>query len=130
MPTYLLGASYPNDYILTLHKAMNFLPRPVNFLFLYFFSFYILMMVMKIDWKPAVLGSLAFGLSTYYIIIIGVGHLAKVRAIAYFPLVIAGILLVFESKKYLWGFILTTLAVSLELNTKHYQMTYYLLFAV
>jgi len=130
MPTYLLGASFPNDYTLTINKMLNFLPRPVNFLFLYFLSFYILMMVMKIDWKLAILGSLAFGLSTYYIIIIGVGHLAKVRAIAYFPMVIAGILLVFERKKYLWGFILTTLAVSLELNTKHYQMTYYLLFAV
>ena len=130
MPTYLLGSSFPNDYILSLNKALNFYPRPVNFLFLYFLSFYILMLVLRIDWKLAILGSLAFGLSTYYIIIIGVGHLAKVRAIAYFPLVIAGILLVFERKKYLWGFILTTLAVALELNTKHYQMTYYLLFAV
>ena len=130
MPTYLTGASFPNDYVLSLNKALNFYPRPVNFLFLYFLSFYILMMVLRINWKYAILGSLAFGLSTYYIIIIGVGHLAKVRAIAYFPLVIAGILLVFERKKYLLGFILSTLAIALELNTKHYQMTYYLLFAV
>ena len=130
MPTYMLGASFPNDYTLRLNKLLNFLPRPVNFMFLYFFSFYILMLVMKIDWKLAILGSLAFGLSTYYIIIIGVGHLAKVRAIAYFPLVMAGILMVFERKKYLAGFALTTLALALELNTKHYQMTYYLMFAV
>jgi hypothetical protein len=130
MPTYLTGASFPNDYTLKINKLLNFLPRPANFLFLYFFSFYILMMVMRIDWKLAILGSLAFGFSTYYIIIIGVGHLAKVRAIAYFPMVIAGILLVFERKKYFIGFILTTLAVALEINTKHYQMTYYLLFAV
>ncbi len=130
MPTYMLGSSFPHDYTLKINKLINFLPRPVNFLFLYFLSFYVLMLVLKIDWKLAVLGSLAFGLSTYYIIIISVGHLAKVRAIAYFPLVIAGILLVFERKKYVWGFILTTLAVALELNTKHYQMTYYLMFAV
>jgi len=130
MPTYLTGASFPHDYTLKISKLFNFLPRPVNFLFLYFLSFYILMLVLKIDWKLAVLGSLAFGFSTYYIIIIGVGHLAKVRAIAYFPLVIAGILLVFERKKYLWGFVLTTWAVALEINTKHYQMTYYLMFAV
>jgi len=130
MPTYMLGASFPNDYTLKINKLLNFLPRPANFLFLYFLSFYILMLVMKVDWKLAILGSLAFGFSTYYIIIIGVGHLAKVRAIAYFPLVIAGILLVFERKKYLFGFILTTLAVALELNSKHPQMTYYLLFAV
>ncbi len=130
MPTYLLGASFPYNYTLKLQKALSFLPRPANFLFLYFLSFYILMLVLKVDWKLAVLGSLAFGFSTYYIIIIGVGHLAKVRAIAYFPLVIAGILLVFERKKYLWGFLLTTIALSLEINSGHYQMTYYLLFAV
>jgi hypothetical protein len=130
MPTYMIGTGFQNDYTLYINKALNFLPRPANFLFLYFFSFYILMLVMGINWKWATLGSLAFGFSTYYIIIIGVGHLAKVRAIAYFPLVIAGILLVFERKKYLLGFILTTMAVALELNTKHYQMTYYLMFAV
>ncbi len=130
MPTYLLGAAFPHDYILSLNKTVNFYPRPVNFLFLYFLSFYILMLVFKVDWKLAILGSLAFGLSTYYIIIIGVGHLAKVRAIAYFPLVLAGILLVYERKKYFWGFILSTLAVALEINTRHYQMTYYLMFAV
>ncbi len=130
LPTYLLGASFPGDYILSLHKAINFYPRPVNFLFLYFLSFYILMLVLRVEWKYAILGSLAFGLSTYYIIIIGVGHLAKVRAIAYFPLVIAGILLVYERKRYFWGFILSVLAVALEINTRHYQMTYYLLFAV
>ncbi len=130
MPTYLLGASFPHNYTLKIQKALSFLPRPSNFLFLYFLSFYILMLVLKVDWKWAILGSLAFGFSTYYIIIIGVGHLAKVRAIAYFPLVIAGILLVFERKKYLLGFVLTTLAVSLEINSGHYQMTYYLFFAV
>jgi len=130
MPTYLLGSSFPHDYTLKIHKTLNFLPRPVNFLFLYFLSFYILMLVLKVDWKLAFLGSLAFGFSTYLIIIIGVGHLAKVRAIAYFPLIIAGILLVYEHKKYFLGFVLTTLAVSLEINTKHYQMTYYLMFAV
>jgi hypothetical protein len=130
MPTYLLGSSFPYNYTLKFQKALSFLPRPANFLFLYFLSFYILMLVLKLDWKLAVLGSLAFGFSTYYIIIIGVGHLAKVRAIAYFPLVLAGILMVFERKKYLWGFLLTTLALSLEINSGHYQMTYYLLFSV
>ncbi len=130
MPTYLLGASFPHNYILKVQKLINFLPRPANFLLLYFLSFYILMWVMKIDWKLAVLGSLAFGFSTYYIIIIGVGHLAKVRAIAYFPLVLAGILLVFERKKYLWGFIVTTLGLALEINSGHYQMSYYLMIAV
>jgi MFS superfamily sulfate permease-like transporter len=39
-------------------------------------------------------GALAFGFSTYLIIIIGVGHNSKAHAIAYMPLVIAGFILV------------------------------------
>ena len=63
--------------------------------------------------RTAVLGAIAFGLSTYLIIILGVGHNAKAHAIAYFAPVLAGILLVFQ-RKYLWGGLLTAIALSLE----------------
>jgi membrane protein YfhO len=129
MPTYNLSTIYPSDYIKKLDRFLRFLPRPADYLFLYFTSFFILLLVLKVDYKLAILGSLAFGFSTYYIIILGVGHNAKAHAIAYMPLVLAGILLVFQHK-YLWGFVLTALAMSLEINASHPQMTYYLLFMV
>ncbi|WP_291130641.1 YfhO family protein [Flavobacterium sp. UBA7682] len=127
MPTYQLGANYPNDFIGKLDDALRFLPRPADYLFLYFLGFYGLLLVFRIDPLKAFFGALAFGFSTYLIVILGVGHNAKAHAIAYMPLVIAGFILVFR-KKYWHGGILTMLAVALEINANHFQMTYYLLF--
>lgn len=125
MPTYQLGAKFPHDYMDKLDRLIRFLPRPADYLFLYFLSFYVLMLVMRVPWKYAVIGALAFGLSTYLIIIIGVGHNSKAHAIGYFPLVLSGIILTFRGK-YLWGFLLTAIAMGLEIQANHYQMTYYL----
>ncbi len=127
MPTYQLGAKYPNDAIGALDDALRFLPRPADYLFLYFLGFYVLLMVLKVDPLKAFFGALAFGLSTYLIIILGVGHNAKAHAIAYMPMVVAGVLLVFQ-RKFILGGILTMIAAALEINANHFQMTYYLLF--
>ena len=126
MPTYQMGANYPNDYIGALDDFLRFLPRPADYLFLYFLGFYGLLLVLKVDPLKAFFGALAFGFSTYMIIILGVGHNAKAHAIAYMPLVLAGVLLVFR-KKYVAGGILTMIAAALEINANHFQMTYYLL---
>jgi len=126
MPTYQLGAKYPNDVIGMLDDALRFLPRPADYLFLYFLGFYILLLVLKVDPLKAFFGALAFGLSTYLIIILGVGHNTKAHAIAYMPMVVAGVLLVFQ-RKYIIGGLLTMVAAALEINANHFQMTYYLL---
>ena len=127
MPTYQMGAKYPHDYIGKIDDVLRFLPRPADYLFLYFLGFYGLLLVLKIDPLKAFFGALAFGFSTYMIVILGVGHNAKAHAIAYMPLVVAGVLLVFR-KRYIVGGLLTMLAVALEINANHFQMTYYLLF--
>ena len=129
MPTYPIGTYFPNDYITSLDRFIRFLPRPADYLFLYFLSFYILLLAFKVDWKIAIVGSLAFGFSTYLIIIFGAGHNSKAHAIAYMPLVLAGIIFIFK-KRYLLGFILTSIATALEIKANHPQMTYYLLFAI
>ena len=129
MPTYQLGAHYPHNYIKKLDHTLRFLPRPADYLFLYLAGFYVLLLVLKVDYKLAALGALAFGFSTYLIIILGVGHNSKAHAIAFMPLVLSGILLTFQ-KKYIYGFLLTTVALGLEINANHPQMTYYLMLLV
>ncbi len=129
MPTYQLGANYPHNYIKKIDTALRFLPRPADYLFLYFIGFYILLLVLKLDYKLAFLGAVAFGFSTYLIIILGVGHNAKAHAIAYMPMVLAGILLCFRGK-YIGGFLLLALGMALEIGANHFQMTYYLLLLV
>lgn len=126
MPTYQLGAKYPFNFVKHLDSAIRFLPRPADYLFLYFLGFYALMLTLGVRPLKAFIGSLAFGFSTYLIIILGVGHNAKAHAIAYMPMVVAGVLLVFR-KKYVIGGILTVVAAALEISANHFQMTYYLL---
>ena len=129
MPTYQLGAKYPHNYIKKLDLALRFLPRPADYLFLYLLGFYILLLALKVDYRLSVLGALAFGFSTYLIIILGVGHNSKAHAIAYMPLVLSGIILTFR-KKYSIGFLITAIAMGLQLVSNHFQMTYYLMFLV
>ncbi|WP_341214529.1 YfhO family protein [uncultured Wocania sp.] len=129
MPTYQLGAKYPHNYIKKLDLALRFLPRPADYLFLYLLSFYVLLLVLKVDFKLAAIGAIAFGFSTYLIIILGVGHNSKAHAIAYMPLVLSGILLTFQ-RKYIAGFLLTVVAMGLEIVANHFQMTYYLMLLV
>ena len=129
MPTYLLGAKYPHNYIKKIDLFLRFLPRPADYLLLYLINFYVFLLVLKMDYKLAFLGSVFFAFSTYLIIIIGAGHNSKAHAIAYMPLVLAGIILVFN-KSYYAGFFITTLALGLEICANHFQMTYYLMFIV
>ena len=129
MPTYQLGAKYPHNYIKKLDLLIRFLPRPADYLFLYFIGFYFLMLSLKIEYRLAVLGALSFGFSTYLIIIIGAGHNAKAHAISYMPFVLGSIIYVVR-RKYIIGFILTAIFLGLQLTANHFQMTYYLMFIV
>ena len=126
MPTFQLGAKYPYDILTPIHKVFRILPHPIFLMFLYFFSFYIFLIVIKIPIKYSVLGSLAYGLSTYLLIIIQVGHNTKAQAMGYLPLVLAGIIMIFQ-KRYKWGLILSIIAIALQIRANHYQISYYLI---
>lgn len=129
MPTYQMGANYPSDIIKGIDRVLRIFPTPASYLFLLLAGFYLLGMVWLKNWKYALLGSVMFSFSTYFFIIIGAGHNAKVHTIAYFAPFIAGVYLLYQ-KKYIGGFILTTLFLSLQIAANHPQMTYYLFLAL
>ena len=126
MPTFQLGAKFAYDILAPIHMMFRFIPRPAHTLFLYLLTMYILLMVLKIPWRIAVLGSIAFAFSTYLLIILQVGHNTKALAISYIPLVVAGLLLL-KQHKLLPGFLVSIVAISLQIRANHYQMTYYML---
>ena len=66
MPTFQLGAYYPHNYVKKLDSVLRFLPRPADYLFLYFIGFYILLLCLKLDFRLAFLGALADGLRRNY----------------------------------------------------------------
>ena len=126
MPGYLINVEWGNSIIGTIQTVISLgLPHPVRVVYLSFISFYILLLAFGVRPYLAIAGALAFGLSSYNIIGIGAGHNARIAAVAFMPLVLAGIRTVFKGK-YLLGFTLTALAVALELRVGHLQITYYL----
>ena len=129
MPTYQITSTYPIDFIGKVDKLIRFLPRPADYLFVYLLSFYLLMLFFTPKVLIAIAGAIAFGFSTYLLIILGVGHNTKALAIGYMPLVVLGVIYLFYDKRKR-GFALLALAMGLQLHANHYQMTYYLLILV
>ncbi|MGB2171566.1 MAG: YfhO family protein [Flavobacteriaceae bacterium] len=126
MPTYQLGAKFPNDVLTPLHKVSRLLPHPSFLLFLYFVGAYLFLLSFGMPKKYAVFGALAYGFSTYLLIIIQVGHNTKAQAMGYFPFVFAAIHYLFKRKSS-WGIVWAALAMGLQIRANHYQMTYYML---
>lgn len=129
MPTYQLGAKYPGDFLSPVYSFFRILPRPAHILFIYLFGAYILLLILKVPWPSALFGALAFGFSTYLLIILQVGHNTKALAVGFFPFVLGGVVLLFR-QKFFWGFLLSSLALGMQIRANHYQMTYYLLLLI
>jgi len=127
MPAFLINVRWSGGSILwNTQKAFTFfLPQPIGENFLAFLCFYILCLAFGVRPQLAIVGALAFGLSTFYLISIQAGHIWKIRAIAYMPAVIAGVKLVFD-KRYVQGFLLTAFSVAYIINSNHLQIVYYL----
>jgi hypothetical protein len=130
MPAYLVNMHWSNQPISILKRVLSLnLPHPISNIFLAFVSYYILLLAFRVRPYLAIGGAIAFGLSSYMIIGLAAGHNARIGAIAFMPLVIAGIHLVFSGRKIL-GFGVTAAALALHLKENHLQITYYMLLIV
>jgi len=107
------------DQIFTLKLA-----EPISLFFLASICFYFLAQVLGFNTIISVIGALGYSYATYNPIIVTVGHITKMHAIAYLPFFIAAILLVFQ-KKYLWGAVFTGISTALFVGANHLQITYY-----
>lgn len=130
MPAYQISTLYPANLIQYVNDILFFfLPSPASYVFLALLSFYILMLVLKFDYRMGIAGAIAFAFSSYNFVIIAAGHNSKAHAIALMPLVFAGIILTFRGR--LWfGGALTAMALALQLYANHLQITYYLMIAI
>ncbi|MFM7195547.1 MAG: hypothetical protein ACKOYP_12320, partial [Bacteroidota bacterium] len=130
MPAYLISVDW-NDGPVTWVKKIGglFLPHPVANIYWAFLSYYILLLAFRVRPYLAIAGALAFGLSSFMMIGLGAGHNGRIGAIAFMPMVLAGIHWLFSGRR-LAGAGLTALALSLQLRENHLQMTYYLVLMV
>lgn len=131
MPMYQIAPSYKSTSLLSQATKVYHLWMPDNvwYLFAYLLGFYILLRAFNFRQHLAVLGSIIWAFSSYFLIIIAAGHIWKVMALAYLPPMIGGMVLAYRGK-YLWGFIVTAIFAAFEVNANHVQMTYYYLFII
>ncbi len=127
MPAYQISVVYSANLVKHIDKIFQgFLPRPAGLVFLYLLGFYILLMSLKIDYRLAIVGAIAFAFSSYFFIILEAGHNTKAHAIGYMSPLLASVLMTMRGKWFTGG-ILTALFTSLILNANHLQITYYLI---
>jgi len=102
MPGYLVNLVFSGDLIIYLQKALSLgLPHPAHIIFISFISYYIMLLAFGIRPYLAMAGAIAFGLTSFNIIGISAGHNSRIIAIAFMPLVIAGIHMTLKKDK-LW----------------------------
>lgn len=126
MPTFqiIIGSTY-NITLAWFHYLLTmFLPDPAGLFFLACIGFYILSTTLGIRSTIGILGSLAYGFSSYNAVIVMVGHTTKFASMGYAPALLAGIILLTQ-RKYLLGFITTLLFSTLITYQNHLQIDYY-----
>ncbi len=131
MPTFQISPSYPSSALYSwINSVMGLgLPSPSNLIAMMMAGFFILLLAMRMRWGVALLGAIAYGFSTYFVIIIGAGHIWKFVTLAYIPPTIAGVVLCYRGR-YLAGGALAAFFAMMQIASNHVQMTYYFLFVI
>ena len=129
MPTYqITGRLSSGDLRTTIenvaHAGFKDNLQAIGILFAYFFGFFLMLRCFKVNPWLSIVGGLAIGLSTYFLLIIPAGHVTKAVALGFFAPMIGGFYAIFR-KQYWLGAPLVMIYGILSLNL-HPQMTYYI----
>lgn len=129
MPSYQVTGSPSKSVFNVIQRGLNLsffgMSRNVGVLLMYLIGFYVALLAVGASPWLSLLGALAFGLGSYNIIIIEAGHITKAYAMAMMAPILGGMLLILQRKKYLWGSVLFTFALGIQIACNHIQITYY-----
>ena len=130
MPAYLISIRYPAQAVKnTVGQAVTLIDTPTGFIFFAMTAMWLMMLMFGMSPWTATVPALAYGLSTYFFLIIGAGHVTKMWALVYAPLMTGGIFATLRGNMWTGG-VLTALFASLEIGANHPQITYYFLLAM
>ena len=132
MPGYQIASEPQHSVFQPVRNALIMRPlgleRNIGVLFLYLLGFYAALLAFGVSPWLAVVGALGFGLGSYNLIIIEAGHITKAWAMALMAPVLAGMYLLLKGEKkqqWLWGALLFTLALIIQISCNHIQITFY-----
>ena len=129
MPTYQITGNLPTSELRATMEQISHAGFAgdwtiVGIIFAYFFGFFVMLRCFKVNPWLSIIGGLAIGLSTYFLLIIPAGHMTKAAALGFLAPVIGGFYAIFR-KQYWLGAPLVAIYGTLSLNL-HPQMTYYI----
>ena len=140
MPIYQIGGNPPVQSVFSPLQKLATLQvfgidtgRSIGVLFFYLVGFYVALAALGCSPWLALFGALAFGMGSYNIIIVEAGHITKAWAMAMMAPTLAGMVLCLRRKEdkaarwrdWVWGGLLFTFAIGLQLMCNHIQITYY-----
>ena len=130
MPAFLINVKYPSQAVKgTIGKVVKIIDTPTSFLFFAMTAMWVAMLLFGLNPWVGLVAALAYGFSTYFLLIIGAGHITKMWALVYAPLMMAAAY--YTLRRNVWaGGALTALFTSLEIGANHPQITYYFLIAM
>lgn len=101
MPAYLINVEYPAQIVKrTVGRGIKLLNEPMSMIFFAMLLMWIALLAVGIDPWIGIVASLAYGLSTYFFLIIDAGHITKMWALTYAPLVISGVWCISDGSSY------------------------------
>lgn len=125
MPTYQIDSIRKGNGLTFVEKIGRLgIPSPAGHFFLAMLCFFVMLVVLRVNPWLAIVGSIAFGLTTNSLTMYEAGHISKFMAVLFLPLIIAGMILAFR-KQYLLGGAIFALGTGLDLWANHPQMSYY-----
>lgn len=129
MPAYLINIRYPAQFIkTTADKVLGAMGEPLVLIFFAMLSMWLMVVLMGMSPWIGLVAGLAYGLSTYFFLIIGAGHITKMWAAVYAPAMMGAIYMALRGNMWLGG-ALAALFATLEIGANHPQITYYFLLA-
>jgi len=124
MPAYLISVKYYGNLIIYIDQILKFMKLPVAPVFLTMTGFYILLLLFRVDYRLAIAGAIAYGFSSYFIIILGAGHNTKAFAIAYMAPVIGSVWYSYRGN-IIKGALMLAFFLALQILANHPQILYY-----
>ena len=113
-------------FFMDTHKLF---PKAMWLCLMLMLGFYISLSILGYSSELSIIGSIAFSLSTWFLLSIEAGHTTKILAISFIPPLISSILITYRGK-WLLGGVLTSLFLSLAIMANHPQIVFYSLFLI
>lgn len=126
MPIYLI---HNDDKGNILNDLIPNKWTPIGRMFIFSALAYVFFLFLSIPTFLSFVGAFAMAFSTNNLILLESGHMTKLAALSYAPLVIMGFMAVFKNR-FILGVTLFSVGLSLMLAMNHIQMTYYLFLAL